>query len=410
MSPCLNNLLEALRAMLRMEPLPTLLGELFFEQIDKLAALDAARADYYADDRSRRIFDWVQQYQAVRSFYDYSLPVHLKNSPFGKDEWALLEQRAAGMTPRIADDYLLDRIDTWILECYSLKGECEALPGDIVLDCGTYTGNTSLYFSEKVGVSGHVYGFEASGVTFEKYARNMRGVDNVTPVRAAVGNTAGTLRLSGSGGPGASIDDVGEEVPALTLDGFCLSRGLTKVDFIKMDVEGAEEDALKGAERIIREHRPRMALSAYHKFFDIAALPARVLSLAPYTFKLRHFSDCAWETVLYCMPAESIPPASPPAPAFTSRQCREMLFLLLPMMRKVFLACRLQNDQRLRSMMNSLETATQVIQQLLGDNKRLGAENAALGKALEKLGAKAGTRVPEFSFRQNNAKKIIPRP
>ena len=128
----------------------------------------------------------------------------------------------------------------------------------------------------------------------------MSGLENVTPVHAAVGNTTGTLRFSGDGA-GASIAENGEEVPAVTLDGFCRTRNLPNVDFIKMDVEGAGHIALEGATRIIKQQRPKMAFSAYHTAFDVISLPARILNIASYTFKLRHFSNRACETVLFCI-------------------------------------------------------------------------------------------------------------
>jgi len=371
-SQCLGNLLSAMRAMSAIEAAPGFGGDVFFKQIENLAYLDFARANYYTDEHSRRVFDWIQQYRAVMSLYGSPIPLHLENSPFQVDEWARLEQQAAAMTPHVLDDYPLDRIDVWILEAYSLKGECEALPGDIVLDCGAYTGNTSLYFSRKTGALGHVYGFEAASATFEKYRRNMRGLENVTPVHAAVGNTTGKLRFAGddAGAYIAENGENGEEVPATTLDEFCRSRNLAKVDFIKMDVEGAEHIALEGAARIIKQHRPKMAISAYHRDFDIISLPARVLSIAPYTFKLRHFSNREWETVLYCIPgnAEKTLQPSKPATSIEPGQYKELLSLLLPLMRKALSARRFSDSAQMRDIQITLETAKQTIEQLMKEN------------------------------------------
>jgi len=357
--------MSAARAMLTINAPPCSDGDIFFKQIDNLAYLDFARANYYKDEQSRRVFDWLQQYRTVMSFHGSPIPLCLDNAPFNNDEWAQLEQQAAVMTPYMPDDYPLDRIDVWILEAYSLKGECEALPGDIVLDCGAYTGNTSLYFSQKVGASGHVYGFEAARSTFGKYGRNMRSLENVTPIHAAVGNTMGTLRFFGDDA-GAYISENGEEVPAITLDEFCLSRNLPKVNFIKMDVEGAEHIALEGATRIIKQHRPKMAISAYHRAFDVISLPARILSIAPYAFKLRHFSNREWETVLYCIPndEETVLPPRIPESSIEPSQYKELLFQILPMMRKIISA----HSAQMQDMHNTLKTATQVIEQIMEEN------------------------------------------
>jgi len=67
-----------------------------------------------------------------------------------------------------------------------------------------------------------------------------------------------------------------------------------------MDVEGAEREALKGSEETIRKHRPRLAISIYHKPDDILKIPEYLLDLIPdYQFAIRHYSSNQTETVLY---------------------------------------------------------------------------------------------------------------
>lgn len=75
-----------------------------------------------------------------------------------------------------------------------------------------------------------------------------------------------------------------------------------KVTFIKMDIEGAELAALRGAEKIIREQRPRLAICVYHKPEDIWEIPSLILSCNPdYRLYLRHYSITETETVLYAI-------------------------------------------------------------------------------------------------------------
>jgi hypothetical protein len=73
--------------------------------------------------------------------------------------------------------------------------------------------------------------------------------------------------------------------------------------FIKMDIEGSEMEALKGAASTIRTKKPRLAISVYHKPEDIITIPAFLQNLVPeYKFYLRH--DCLvnlTETVLYAI-------------------------------------------------------------------------------------------------------------
>ena len=83
---------------------------------------------------------------------------------------------------------------------------------------------------------------------------------------------------------------------------YCDLLGGRKVTFLKMDIEGSELAALRGAERIIREQRPKLAICVYHKPEDMWEIPSFILSCHPdYKLYLRHHSMLADETVLYAV-------------------------------------------------------------------------------------------------------------
>jgi hypothetical protein len=72
------------------------------------------------------------------------------------------------------------------------------------------------------------------------------------------------------------------------------------VDFIKMDIEGAEMQALRGAEESIRRFRPKMAITVYHSLEDFWEIPKWIAQLGlGYRFYLRHFTIHQEETVLF---------------------------------------------------------------------------------------------------------------
>jgi hypothetical protein len=75
-----------------------------------------------------------------------------------------------------------------------------------------------------------------------------------------------------------------------------------KVSFIKMDIEGAELEALRGAQNTIRQHKPKLAVCVYHMQEDLVTIPQYILSLREdYKLYLRHYGNSCTETVLYAI-------------------------------------------------------------------------------------------------------------
>ncbi|WP_421716603.1 FkbM family methyltransferase [Arcobacter arenosus] len=76
-----------------------------------------------------------------------------------------------------------------------------------------------------------------------------------------------------------------------------------KVDFIKLDIEGAEQDALLGAKETIKKYTPILAVCIYHKAQDWYMIPKIVLDIYPnYKLYLRHYMEGIYETVMYFIP------------------------------------------------------------------------------------------------------------
>jgi len=76
-----------------------------------------------------------------------------------------------------------------------------------------------------------------------------------------------------------------------------------KVDFIKMDIEGAEQDAIEGAKNTIRIYTPILAICVYHKADDWYKVPGKILEINPnYNIYLRHYMEGIFETVMYFIP------------------------------------------------------------------------------------------------------------
>jgi hypothetical protein len=73
-----------------------------------------------------------------------------------------------------------------------------------------------------------------------------------------------------------------------------------KVDYIKLDIEGAEQDAIDGAKETIRKYKPILAICIYHKAQDWYKIPKKVLEIqSDYKVYIRHYMEGIYETVMY---------------------------------------------------------------------------------------------------------------
>lgn len=226
---------------------------------------------------------------------------------FDDETWAKYFAQAQKLDC-VSDSYALDIIETFILEGYRYGNICVAKHGEVVLDCGAYTGNTALYFSRLVGPEGFVHAFEAMPDNYDKLCVNManKGVSNVICKQVAIGGASGHLCFTPTASASSHVANVGISVRAISIDEYVRENNLGRVDFIKMDTEGGELAGLKGAVETIRRFRPKLAICIYHKASDFIELPAQILKIAPtYKFYMKHNSQNFWETVLFAIPGEA---------------------------------------------------------------------------------------------------------
>ena len=182
--------------------------------------------------------------------------------------------------------------------------------GDVVIDGGGGWGETALYFADAVGAGGLVLSFEFVADNLRLFGRNMalnpHLRDQVRLVAHPIWSAPGVdLAYAPAGGQTSVAAPAGatEEARTESIDHACAEHGIDRVDFLKLDVEGAEMEALRGAEQTIRRARPKLALSVYHRDEDLARIPAWVHDLG---LGYRLFMDHSWpgpaETVLFAQP------------------------------------------------------------------------------------------------------------
>lgn len=205
----------------------------------------------------------------------------------------------------------------WVLHSdqyyYSADVEIRPEPGDVMLDCGAFLGEMTMRFAIDVGPEGRVYGFDPfprhSQLATLSARRN--GLDDrveFIPAGVAGKSTVeGLEALPSIGDPAAAAAETvnpGRRVDAadamVAIDDFCEWAGLARVDYIKMDIEGSEADALAGCHRVIERWRPKLAISVYHRFADLWTITNDLARRYPfYKFYLGHHSLHGEETVLY---------------------------------------------------------------------------------------------------------------
>jgi FkbM family methyltransferase len=153
--------------------------------------------------------------------------------------------------------------------------------GDYVLDCGACYGGTSLAFADMVGTAGRVYSFEFMPDNTAVYRHNIHENINVqnriSLIEIPVWSQSNlTMSITG-GGPAAQVHfaeiDGSKKIQSIAIDDFVFDNGLPRLNFIKMDIEGAEIEALKGAMRTIEKFRPKLAIAAYHNLSDFYEIP-----------------------------------------------------------------------------------------------------------------------------------------
>lgn len=162
---------------------------------------------------------------------------------------------------------------------------------EVFVDGGAYIGDTMSVFMEKVNHKYKKYiAFEAEENNFIKLKNIVKNdnLKNVEIYQKAIWSKKEQLHFSGSATSG-KVDETGVTVQADSIDNILDGGGCT---FIKMDIEGAEEQALIGAKNTIEKYQPTLAICIYHRFKDFFKLPILIKEFnGEYDLHLRHYGQ-----------------------------------------------------------------------------------------------------------------------
>jgi FkbM family methyltransferase len=182
--------------------------------------------------------------------------------------------------------------------------------GDTAIDCGACFGGTSLFFASCVGPKGTVYSFEFMDDNVEVFSRNMvlnPALSNrINLIEAPVWSKSGDAVYVTGRGPAAQVTSQeiagAKKVSSVSIDDLVRTHSIKRVDFIKMDIEGAEHAALSGAIETIKRFKPRLAICVYHQLIDFFELPLLVKDWNPeYKIYFQHSSVHGDETVFFAI-------------------------------------------------------------------------------------------------------------
>lgn len=250
-----------------MKKYPTMLGELPFnegfsdhfesnkEKFNWLRAL-------FADELSKELFDSVME---LRN----SMNVDLTNQLAERQN----EQYFEGFLPESA--------------------------GRVFYDVGGYDGFTSAEFVKRYPNFSSVHIFEPERENRGVCQKRFSSEDKVSVHFFGLGRENATVRFSGDGSSSVVSDTGDQLIQIRKLDDL----ELPPPSFIKMDIEGAELEAIIGAKSTIAKFSPTLAIAGYHGADHLWRLTETILDLQPnYAVFLRHYTESIYETVLFFCP------------------------------------------------------------------------------------------------------------
>ncbi len=199
------------------------------------------------------------------------------------------ELRASGGLPELDYPPSADWVEPYIYASTFMLGQYAygdiVRPSGVFLDCGACCGETAIW---ALGAGAQkVYAFKPNPVAFGYLQKNVEkfGGARVVPVQRGVGEAPGLMSMRTENGNigGTRFDPNatgGTSIPIVTLDGWRRENQVVP-DFIKMDLEGWEMAALRGARNTIAEYRPRLAVCLYHSLSDMWTIPHLIKEICP---------------------------------------------------------------------------------------------------------------------------------
>lgn len=175
-------------------------------------------------------------------------------------------------------------------------------PDEIYIDGGCYDGETCVDFAKWCKYKyKKIIAFEPNELLHKKCINTFKrnNLKNIVFIPKGIYSEDRSFSFDNKGA-GSKISNKGSYNINVTSIDYVLNG--EKATFIKLDIEGCELEALKGAKETIKKYHPKLAICIYHKPQDIYEIPQYILELCPdYKFYIRHYSNVELETILYAL-------------------------------------------------------------------------------------------------------------
>ena len=193
------------------------------------------------------------------------------------------------------------------LKQYDVKNIFEVKEDATIFDIGAWKGDTAYFFSKKCSDKARIYAFEPDENNYkillkikDKYKLN-----NVIASNILFSNSETEINFLSM-----DLNRPAVKMKSTTIDKFVEENNIEKIDYIKMDVEGAEKNILEGAIKTIKKFKPSLAIAIYHggKLFmeDFYNIPIFIKNIIneDYEYYIRTFHPAGLETILFCKPKD----------------------------------------------------------------------------------------------------------
>ncbi|WP_300367948.1 FkbM family methyltransferase [Brachyspira sp.] len=264
------------------------------------------------EDYSKELFKKIVRYRYLLAFNKdaYSntrekIKLSIKYGSINIFSWGLkrfLFLLEKSKYPKEIENFLLFYI--FKLEQYNIKNIFEVCGDSVIFDVGAWKGDTAYFFSKKCNDNAKIYAFEPDKNAYDtlKSIKQKYNLNNVILENVLFSNKKEIIDFVSM-----TPNTPAVKMNAITLDEFVENNNIERIDYLKMDVEGAEKHILEGAVKTIKKFRPSIAIAIYHggELFmeDFYKVPIFIKEITEnYDYYIRTFSPWGGETVLFCIP------------------------------------------------------------------------------------------------------------